>query len=184
MPGGIENGPAHLRGAWFRIYHPSVLLLIVTNLETTGESIMKIYMDVCCLCRPFDDQQNRQVRLETEAVLAILDRCGRDWTLVGSDVIDLEISRIADDKRRLNVEQKFLIIAEYIDLDETIFSRAIQFQDAGLRLFDALHLACAETGKTIFLTTDTKIITIGGTLPGLAIPVKNPVDWLKGGVSS
>lgn len=140
---------------------------------------MRIYMDVCCLCRPFDEQRDRTIRLEAEAILAILDRCGQDWTLVGSDVIDLEISRIADRKRRLNVQQKLPIIAEYIDLDETIFNRSIRFQDAGLRLFDALHLACAETGKTIFLTTDTKIITIAGTLPGLAIPVKNPVHWLE-----
>lgn len=140
---------------------------------------MKIYMDVCCLCRPFDNQRDRQIRLETEAILAILDRCRQDWTLVGSDVIDLEISRIAESKRRLNVEQKLLIIAEYIDLDETIFSRAIRFQDAGIRLFDALHLACAETGKTIFLTTDTKIITVARTIPGLTITVENPVHWLE-----
>ncbi len=140
---------------------------------------MKIYMDVCCLCRPFDDQRDRKIRIEAEAVLAILKRCRKDWILVGSDVIDLEISRIADDKRRQDVEQKLQIVAEYIDLDETIFYRTIQFQDAGLRLFDALHLACAETGKTIFLTTDTKIITIAGTLPDFSIPVRNPVHWLR-----
>lgn len=136
-------------------------------------------MDVCCLCRPFDDQRNRQIRLEAEAVLTILDQCRRDWTLVGSDVIDLEISRIAESGRRLNVEQKLLIVAEYIDLDETIFSRAARFQDAGLRLFDALHLACAETGKTIFLTTDTKIITVARRIPGLIVTVENPVHWLE-----
>jgi predicted nucleic acid-binding protein len=140
---------------------------------------MKIYMDVCCLCRPFDDQQDRKIRLESEAVLAILERCSRDWILVGSDVIDLEISRIADVKRRQNVEEELLFITGYIDLDETIFNRALGFQMAGLRLFDALHLACAETGKTIFLTTDTKIITVARTIPGLSITVENPVHWLK-----
>ena len=51
---------------------------------------MKICLDICCLCRPFDDQRNRKIRLEAEYVLAILERCNRDWSLVGNDVINLK----------------------------------------------------------------------------------------------
>jgi hypothetical protein len=35
----------------------------------------KVYLDVCCLNRPFDDQQQDRVHLEAEAVLLILKRC-------------------------------------------------------------------------------------------------------------
>jgi hypothetical protein len=70
------------------------------------EMQVKVYLDVCCLCRPFDDQQNKKIRLETEAILAILDRCTRDWELIGSVVIDDEVSLIPDIERRLKVEQK------------------------------------------------------------------------------
>jgi len=35
---------------------------------------MKIYMDVCCLCRPFDNQLIPRIRYESEAVIAILNR--------------------------------------------------------------------------------------------------------------
>jgi len=139
---------------------------------------MKIYMDVCCLCRPFDDHQNRKIRLEAEAVLAILDRCSRDWELVGSVVIDDEISRLADIDKRLKLEQKLMLISEYIELNETIFDQAIKFRKAGLKLFDALHLACAASGKTIFLTTDNKVISLAKKIPAITIPVKNPVNWL------
>jgi hypothetical protein len=31
---------------------------------------MKIYLDVCCLCRPFDDHSETRVQLEAEAVLS------------------------------------------------------------------------------------------------------------------
>jgi hypothetical protein len=31
-----------------------------------------IYLDVCCLNRPFDDQTQERIRLEAEAVLRIL----------------------------------------------------------------------------------------------------------------
>ena len=82
--------------------------------EKNGESgvYVKVYLDVCCLCRPFDDQQNKKIRLETEAILAILDRCTRDWELIGSVVIDDEVSLIVDVERRLKVEQKLAIISE------------------------------------------------------------------------
>ena len=74
--------------------------------DCSGKFTMKIYMDVCCLCRPFDDHQNRKIRLEAEAILTILDRCSSDWELVGSVVLDSEISRMADPDKRQKVEQK------------------------------------------------------------------------------
>jgi predicted nucleic acid-binding protein len=139
---------------------------------------MKIYMDVCCLCRPFDDLQNRKIQLEAEAILTILDRCNRDWELVGSVVIDDEISRMTDVEKRLKVEQKLALFSEYIELDETIFSQVPTYQKTGLKLFDALHLACAQSGKTIFLTTDNRIITLARKNPAITIRVENPVHWL------
>lgn len=33
---------------------------------------MRIYLDVCCLNRPFDDQTQDRIHLEAEAVLTIL----------------------------------------------------------------------------------------------------------------
>jgi predicted nucleic acid-binding protein len=139
---------------------------------------MKIYMDVCCLCRPFDDLQNRKIRLEAEAILTILDRCNNDWELVGSVVLDSEISRMADPEKRQKVEQKLRLVSEYIELDETIFDHALMYQRLGFRLFDALHLACAQSRETIFLTTDNKIIIQSGKIPAITIRVENPVRWL------
>lgn len=52
----------------------------------------RIYMDVCCLNRPFDDSSQDRIRLETEAVLSIYRkyRMG-EWQLMSREVIDLEI---------------------------------------------------------------------------------------------
>lgn len=62
---------------------------------------IKIYLDVCCLNRPFDDQTQDTIRLESEAVLTILTRCQRrEWQLIGSEVVDFEISHIPDNDRR------------------------------------------------------------------------------------
>lgn len=35
---------------------------------------MRIYMDNCCLNRPFDDQSKIRIRLESEAVLFIQEK--------------------------------------------------------------------------------------------------------------
>ena len=33
---------------------------------------MQIYLDVCCINRPFDDQNQDRIHLEAEAVISIL----------------------------------------------------------------------------------------------------------------
>lgn len=52
-------------------------------------------MDVCCLNRPFDDQTQERIHLESEAILSILNRCeAKEWKLVSSEVIEFEIAKI------------------------------------------------------------------------------------------
>ena len=48
-----------------------------------------IYLDVCCLNRPFDDQTQVRIHLEAEAVLMVLSRCEAGaWQWIGSEVIE------------------------------------------------------------------------------------------------
>jgi hypothetical protein len=62
---------------------------------------MKIYLDNCCLNRPFDDQSNLRVRLEAEAVKAILLLCEQgQWQLVSSRIAAFEIANTPDEGRR------------------------------------------------------------------------------------
>jgi hypothetical protein len=35
----------------------------------------KIYLDVCCLNRPFDDQTQPRIYLETQSVMTIINQC-------------------------------------------------------------------------------------------------------------
>jgi hypothetical protein len=55
---------------------------------------MKIYLDTCCLNRPFDDQRQPRIRLEAEAVTLILEKFRqREWNWVGSEVLIYEIEQ-------------------------------------------------------------------------------------------
>ena len=50
-----------------------------------------IYLDNCCLNRPFDIQAHPSVRLETEAIQIILNHVKTGaWVLVSSDIIRYE----------------------------------------------------------------------------------------------
>ena len=45
---------------------------------------MKVYLDACCLNRPFDDQTQPRVRLEAEAISLILEKLHQaEWEWVG-----------------------------------------------------------------------------------------------------
>ena len=140
---------------------------------------MKIYLDVCCLNRPFDDQANDIIRIESEAVITILSRCLDEWILVGSEVIDYEISKIPDEERRKKVEILALSSKEKITVDDEIVERAIEIENIKLNPIDALHIACAEKSADVMLTTDNEIIKkVKKNKSRFKIEVENPVKWL------
>jgi predicted nucleic acid-binding protein len=140
---------------------------------------MKIYLDVCCISRPFDDQTQDRIRMESEAVLAILKRCLLDWTLMGSEVVDYEISRVPDAERRRKLERIASISIEKIIVDEAIVARALEIENLGLRATDALHISCAERYADIMLTTDDEILRAAmRSNSNINIKVVNPVRWL------
>jgi len=144
---------------------------------------MKIYLDVCCLNRPFDDQSQDRVHLEAEAVITVIERCQKGkWRLVSSEVIDLEVSKIPDQDRKNKVTLLTFSHRDYITIDQNIVKRASELEAHGIFSYDALHIACAEHGKAdVFLTTDDallkKIKQIKVDIK-LKLKVENPLRWL------
>lgn len=54
-----------------------------------------LYIDVCCLCRPFDDQRYLRIKLETDALYLILEQINRGiYRLLYSKVHLVEINAI------------------------------------------------------------------------------------------
>ncbi|MDP2797435.1 MAG: hypothetical protein Q8N94_08000 [Methanoregula sp.] len=143
---------------------------------------MKIYMDVCCLCRPFDDQMMGRIRLEVTAVQEIIRRCAtKEFTLVTSEVITEELEKIPDIRKRLRVEKIASVAKEHILVDEGIISRMHVLIAMGGDAMDSLHIACAERADAVFLTTDDDLITFFKLHQNIQIHIENPVTWLKEG---
>ena len=136
-------------------------------------------MDACCLNRPFDDLSQDRIYLEAEAILSIISHCEKgEWTLISSGVIDYELSRMPDTDRFEQVQTLYASARERIKLDEKTEQRAGVFQGSGLKPFDSLHLAIAETYNVdIFLSTDDRLLRTAGKLD-IKIKIANPVAWL------
>ncbi|GIK42697.1 MAG: hypothetical protein BroJett011_65300 [Chloroflexota bacterium] len=141
-----------------------------------------IYLDACCLNRPFDDQTQDRIRLETEAIVLIIRRLQtQEWLWLGSEVLDFEIEQTPDTERRLRVQLLAEFVYRSIEIGPAEEDRARQLQALGFKLWDALHIACAELGQAdVFLTTDDKLLNLARRLTGqLNIQVENPLTWLQ-----
>ena len=141
---------------------------------------MNIYMDVCCLNRPFDDQTQDRIYIESEAVLKILFNCQNGiWSLIGSDIIDFEIRKISDPDKYENVYILSTLTSNKVKYNDEIKRRALQLREYGLGLFDSIHIASAEYAKVnIMLTTDDKLINKAKIIKDISLRIENPVHWL------
>lgn len=141
-----------------------------------------VYLDTCCLNRPFDDQAQDRIRLEAEAVLLILGSIVRgEWRWVGSEVLGFELRQIPDVERRRRVQVLTRSVSDSVRLDDATEQRGVELEALGFGSFDALHLACAErAGVDVFLTTDDRLRRRAHRISEhLRVRVENPLAWLK-----
>ncbi|MBI4824266.1 MAG: PIN domain protein [Nitrospirae bacterium] len=141
--------------------------------------MVKIYLDVNIYNRPFDDQSQVRIRLETIAIFSILQRIRRgDLTLLWSFMIDYENSLNPYDDVRLEIEMASSLAKEKIYPHEFVFTTAKGLESKGVKPRDALHLACATKGRAeYFLTCDDRLIKRVSLL-GLDIKAMNPIRFI------
>lgn len=143
---------------------------------------MKIYLDVCCLNRPFDDQNQDRIHLEAEAVLSIIRHVEQnDWRWISSDAVAYEISKTPSEERQERLWSLESKATEVLDLTETILQHGEAIQRLGFTTYDALHLAFAASANVdAFLSTDDKLIKLAHRYPEeIRITVANPLNWLQ-----
>lgn len=120
----------------------------------------KIYLDTSVYNRPFDNQTQPRIWLESLAFSVILELIKtQELTLVTSSVLAFENSKNPFPERREWVQVCLRFGAQRISLNERIRERSLELRSQGLHAIDALHLACAETAQAAyFLTCDDKVV--------------------------
>ena len=142
-----------------------------------GVSKWKLYLDNCCFNRPFDDQSQLRVRLETEAKLFIQEQIREGKAeIVWSSILDLEIKQNPYQSRRETSDVFRRLARTIINLDDDVRRSSLVFQARGLTLADSLHVASAIKAECdYFLTVDKKILN--KTISEIA--VLNPLQFIQ-----
>jgi predicted nucleic acid-binding protein len=131
---------------------------------------------------PFDDQTQDRIRLESEAVILVIEHCHRgEWRWLSSNVVNYEVAKSPFPTRRERV-QRIVEFAETLGpaAAEDI-NRGKQLEGHGFSAYDALHVACAERGRAdVLLTTDDRFVRLGKRHSSeLKVRIENPLTWLQ-----
>jgi len=139
--------------------------------------MLKIYLDNCSLNRPYDDQTQIRITLETEAKLHIQSLIVKgDIEMSWSYMLNFENSKntnIAKKKAILNFAEN---AKETIMETENILKNANEIKSSGIKEADALHIACAlEAECDYFVTTDDRVLKYCND----KITILDPIDLIK-----
>jgi predicted nucleic acid-binding protein len=144
--------------------------------------VRRIYLDVSCLNRPDDDQQQPRIRLETEAIAIIMERFEEgQWVHLASDMAVIEINANSDPNRRRRALALLPDRSEIAALDDAIWSRATECEAMGFKPADAAHVAAAEALRAdVLLTCDDRMLKTGTkNRARLRVAIANPLSWLE-----
>jgi predicted nucleic acid-binding protein len=115
---------------------------------------MRIYLDTSVLNRPFDDQTQARVHLETEAFLTVLDyvMSGR-FALLNSAILMFENHANPFPERQRSVQDYLSLASAMVNMIPAIRDRGRVLESLGFKPIDALHVAAAEQGQAEVLVT-------------------------------
>ena len=143
------------------------------------DSMLILYLDNCCFNRPYDDQAQLRIRLETEAKLYVQQEIltGK-YKLAWSYILDYENSKNPFLERKLQIEKWRKQAIQDVEENEELLLLAKELVGKGFGKMDALHIACAVLAKAdFFLTTDDGILKKGHHMD--TIRICNPIDFIK-----
>lgn len=138
----------------------------------------KLYLDVCTLCRPYDNQNLMRIRFETDAYFLILSSIQRKkYNMIVSPIHFKEIESIEDIPEKVQVIQ---LLSEYGTKPNYDFykirNRAEELISSNLGIADTVHLAFAEHSSDYFITCDDKLIKRSKRTK-MEIKIINPIEF-------
>jgi predicted nucleic acid-binding protein len=118
-----------------------------------------IYLDVCCLCRPFDNQEEMRIQLEANAIFLILSHVKQaKFNLIVSPA---HVHEIKSSTKKRESTEILTFLNEFgesgkWDLQKTR-KRAEELISHKFGVADAAHVAFAEEVSDFFITCDDRL---------------------------
>ena len=83
-----------------------------------------LYLDVCALCRPFDDQSQMKIKLETDSIFLILEKIkAGKFKMLFSKIHNLEIKDIQEKEEREELLQFLEKYGNFISVDSNLLKK-------------------------------------------------------------
>lgn len=122
-------------------------------------STPSVYLDTSALCRIFDDQSQSRVRLETEAVLVILEYIQAKMLIwIVSPGLIAEVTAISRAAERNALLEAIRIHGLQSEVDSrAVRLRMEQLRSNGVSRLDSFHVAYAELVRASFVTCDDRL---------------------------
>ena len=138
---------------------------------------IRVYLDNCCFNRPYDDQTQPKVAIETLAKLYIQELVlKREIDIVWSYVLKFENSRNIFESKKAAVAKWEQFSVLFITKSDTVIALARQIEATGIKPVDSLHIACAIIAQCNYvITVDNRILKYQDR----RIMVCNPVDFIN-----
>lgn len=138
---------------------------------------MRIYLDMCCYNRPYDDQSQLKVAMETQSKLYIQNLIkDKKLDLVASYMLRYECSNNPFEMRRNT-------ILDFIDQNAGLYvgadrraeieAKANEIMKTGIKFKDACHVASAIYSKCdFFISTDRRLLNFETTEIKMVTPIQ------------
>lgn len=139
---------------------------------------LKIYLDNCCFNRPYDNQKDIKIKIETEAKLIIQEKIKeKELDFAWSYILEYENNNNPFEERKIEIKLWKDLAQSTIIEDKKILELMNKIVKKGLKPLDSLHIACAiELGCDYFVTVDRGIIK--KTVLIKQIKITNPIDLI------
>ncbi len=124
---------------------------------------MRIYLDMCCYNRPYDDQTQLKIAMETQSKLYIQTLIKeKKLKLIVSYMLRYECSQNPFEMRRNTIftfleENAFGYVGD--NCKELVEEKAAEIMKTGVKFKDACHVASAiYAGCEYFISTDVRLL--------------------------
>jgi predicted nucleic acid-binding protein len=121
---------------------------------------LKLYLDNCCFNRPFDDQSQLKIYLETQAKLAIQEKIlAGEYQLIWSYILSYENAANPNQITKNEINKWKAFSSLQIEESPLVTEYAKKLIKSNISIKDALHVACARVANAdYFITTDRKLL--------------------------
>jgi predicted nucleic acid-binding protein len=105
----------------------------------------------------------------------------REWEWISSEVVDDEIAATSDPEQRSRLQ----VLASFAHRRVAVGPReercGADLERMGFHPYDALHIACAESGGALILLTtdDQRLSVVSRCSEEITVKVENPLTWLR-----